>query len=188
MFLLEQGGGMAWVLLASGIVTWISAVIRIVHSDKDFHLAAAGGWFFLGGLVVLTCAQATLVPVHASVPKVLYLGLAAPLVGLMCMLLLLPLEAIAGQLNKIPRLPSRAIHWPAAAMLMGGLGLIMEIRLSLAIHAGLSPMVDLSPAEAFQQMLATTQMWFFVAGVGGIMSSILGFVLLIHGVWNGLHQ
>ena len=176
--LFERGGVYSYLVAAVTALTWAGAVWRVVRSGRDYRAMSAGGWLMLGGVMTVCLAAASLVPPHASVLMTVYAGLGPPLLLLLGMSGLVVIDGLAAWRNPIPRSPHRVARWAGMALILAGLGLLMEIRAALAIHMG---MVDLGSID---QLVESTTGWFELARNGGTVAALLGMALMLEGLWE----
>ena len=168
-------------LLVIGL-TWAAAIVRIMLIERDYRSASAGGWLLMGGAMGVCLAAATMVPAHTSVLMTVYAGLGPPLLLVMGMAGLLVLDGMAVWLNPPSPDPHRVARWGGMALILTGLGLLMEIRASLSIHMGLS---ELS-SKPIEEVARSAERWFMLARNAGVVAMVFGLVLGVEGLYAGL--
>lgn len=181
---LSRGGAYSTLAVFTVLLTWAMAIARLVWIERDYHSAPSGGWLVLGGMMAVCLAVATMVPPHTSVLMTVYAGLGPPLLLLMGMAGLLVLDSMAAWLNPPTPRPHRVARWGGMALLLAGLGLLMEIRSSLSIHMGLS---ELS-RQPIEVLARSAERWFMLARNAGLVAIVFGLVLSIEGLYAGLRS
>ena len=176
MDILEIGGRYTGLALLAIALAWAGAVWRAGRSNRDFGMSAAGGWILLGGVLEICLATATLVPPHTSILMTVYAGLIPPLLVVMGMSILIVLDGIASWANP-PGSPRnrRVVRWAVMAMVLAGLGLLMELRTALALHMSMS-------SESIEQSTATVEKWFVLARTGGGVAALMGVAVMLEGI------
>lgn len=176
MEFLERGGGYTWLALLAVSLAWTGAVMRSSLIDRDYGSAPAGGWLLAGGALAICLAAATLVPPHTSVLMTVYAGLAPPLLIVLGMAILVVLDGVSEWVNPpAQRRRSRVVRWGVMALILSGLGLLMEIRSAMTVHMVMSP----APLEEATQAV---ERWFHLARNAGAAAALIGFGLLVDGL------
>ena len=181
---LSRGGTYSTLALLSIALTWAAAMARVLWVDRDYRSAPAGGWLMLGGMMAVCLSAATMVPPHTSVLMTVYAGLGPPMLLIMGMAGLLVLDGMSSWLNPPSLRTHRVARWGSMALLLAGLGLLMEIRASLSIHMGLS---DLS-SKPIEAVARSAERWFMLARNAGVVACVFGLVLGIEGMVGGLSE
>jgi len=178
---LSRGGTHSTIALLAVGLTWAAALARMVWIGRDYKSASAGGWLVLGGTMAISLAAATMVPPHTSILMTVYAGLGPPLLLLMGMAGLLLLDGMGSWLNP-PAAGRRIARWGGMALILAGLGLLMELRGALSLHMGLS---ELS-SQPLEEQARATERWFMLARNAGVVASMLGLALTTEGTIAGL--
>ena len=179
-----RGGVYTTLAILAVALTWVAAIIRVMWIERDYHSAAGGGWLVLGGIMGVSLAAATMVPPHTSVLMTVYAGLGPPLLLLMGMAGLMVLDSMASWLNPPSTAMHRVARWGGMALILCGLGLLLEIRASLSIHMGLS---ELS-SRPIEDLAQSAERWFMLARNAGVAATVFGLVLSVEGLWAGLRS
>lgn len=178
---LSRGGAHSTLALLAVALTWAASIARLVWIERDYRSAPAGGWLVLGGAMAVTLSAATMVPPHTSVLMTVYAGLGPPLLLIMGMAGLLLLDGMSSWLNQ-PSAGHRVARWGGMALILAGLGLLMELRGALSLHMGLS---ELS-SQSLEAQARSTERWFMLARNAGVVASVLGLVLAVEGTFAGM--
>ena len=178
---LSRGGAHSTIALLAVALTWSAALVRLVWIGRDYRSAPAGGWLILGGAMAVTLSAATMVPPHTSILMTVYAGLGPPLLLIMGMAGLLLLDGMGSWLNPLA-VGHRIARWGGMALILAGLGLLMELRGALSLHMGLSELSSL-PLE---EQARATERWFMLARNAGVVASALGLALTAEGTVVGL--
>ena len=178
---LSRGGAHSAIALLAVALTWAAALARLVWSDRNYQSAPAGGWLVLGGTMAVTLSAATMVLPHTSILMTVYAGLGPPLLLIMGMAGLLLLDGTSSWLNPTA-IGHRIARWGGMALILAGLGLLMELRGALSLHMGLS---ELS-SQPLEEQARDTERWFMLARNAGVVASMLGLALIAEGTFAGL--
>ncbi len=179
---LSRGGVHSTLALLAVALTWAAAIARMIWIERDYRSAQAGGWLVLCGVMAITLAAATMVPPHTSVLMTVYAGLGPPLLLIMGMAGLLLLDGMGAWLNPPSPGPHRVARWGAMALILAGMGLLMEVRAALSIHMGLSELSS-QPIEALAQ---STERWFMLTRNAGVVATVFGLILGAEGTVAGM--
>lgn len=180
MELLERGGGHSWLALLSVLIAWTGALLRALMRNQEHGSAAAGGWLMLGGALAICLSAATLVLPHTSVLMTLYEGLGPPLLIVMGMSILIVLDGVAEWASPPPtQLRSRAVRWGVMALLLAGLGLLMEVRSALSVHLSVFH-------TSLEEATMAVERWYTLARNAGAAAALIGIMLLIDGLTTPL--
>lgn len=178
----SRGGAYTTLAILTVLLTWSMAIARVIWIERDYRSAGAGGWLVLGGMMSICLAEATMVPPHASVLMTVYAGIGPPLLLVMGMAGLLVLDGMAAWLNPPAPQPHRVARWGGMALILAGLGLLMEVRTSLSIHTGLS---ELS-SQPIETLTRSAERWFMLTRNAGVVAAVFGMVLAVEGLSAGL--
>lgn len=181
---LSRGGPYSTLALIAIVLTWSAAITRIMWIERDYRSSTAGGWLVMGGVMSICLSAATIVPAHTSVLMTVYSGLGPPLLLVMGMAGLLVLDGMAAWLNPPSLEGHRVARWGGMALILAGLGLLMEIRASLSIHMGLSELSSRSLEEVAQ----SAERWYMLARNAGVVAVVFGLVLGVEGLYAGLTE
>lgn len=176
MELLERGGGHSWLAILSVFIAWIGALLRASIHSPEHGSATAGGWLLLGGALAVCLSAATLVLPHTSVLMTVYEGLGPPLLIVMGMSILIVLDGIA-EWSNLPstQVRSRVVRWGVMALILSGLGLLMEVRCALSVHLSVF-------YTSLEDATRSVERWYRLARNAGAAAALIGTMLLIDGL------
>jgi hypothetical protein len=181
---LSRGGIHSTLAILAVALTWAASIARILWINRDYRSAQAGGWLVLGGVMAVTLSAATMVPPHTSVLMTVYAGLGPPLMLIMGMAGLLIIDGMGAWLNPPSSRSNRVARWGGMALILAGLGLLMELRGAIALHMGLSELSS-QPVEVLAR---STERWFMLARNSGVAATVFGFVLAAEGTVAGISE
>ncbi|MEL6343232.1 MAG: hypothetical protein AAFV53_08845 [Myxococcota bacterium] len=173
--LVERGGAMSGLALLTIALVWSGSVFRLMVAERDYRAASAGGWLMMGGVALITLATATLVPPHTSVLMTVYAGLGPPLLAVLGMGGLVLLDGVAAARNRSTPLRMPVVRWGGMALILSGLGLLMELRSALTVH------MEMPMRASPEELVAGVERWYALARGAGGVAGLLGLGLWLDG-------